>query len=68
MRTPEKMYELILQIANEDERIRAVTLAGSRANRDCPSDIYQDFDITYYVNDVQPFWDNEKWIEEKFGE
>lgn len=67
MRTPEKMLDFILKIAKEDERIRAVTMSGSRANRDCPADVYQDFDIAFYVNDVAPFWDNMKWIEEKFG-
>lgn len=67
MRTPEEMLDLILSIAKEDERIRAVTMGGSRANRDCPADVYQDFDIAFFVNDVTPFWDNMEWIEEKFG-
>lgn len=67
MRTPEEMFDLILSVAKEDERIRAVSMGGSRANKDCPSDIYQDFDIVFYVKDVAPFWDNEVWMEEKFG-
>jgi aminoglycoside 6-adenylyltransferase len=67
MRTPEEMLDLILGVAKEDERIRAVTMAGSRANKDCPVDIYHDFDIAFFVKDVAPFWDNEEWIEEKFG-
>lgn len=67
MRTPEEMMNLILGIAKEDERIRAVTMGGSRANKDCPADAYQDFDVYFFVNDVAPFWDNMKWIEEKFG-
>lgn len=67
MRTPEQMLEQILDIAKSDERIRAVTLSGSRANKDCPVDIYQDFDIVFFVKDVKPFWDNEKWLEETFG-
>lgn len=67
MRTPEEMINLILSIAKGDERIRAVTMVGSRANKQCPIDIYQDFDIAFFVNDVTPFWDNMKWIKEKFG-
>lgn len=67
MRTPEEMFKLILDVAKEDERIRAVTMVGSRANKDCPVDIYQDFDIAFFVKDVAPFWDNEEWIAEKFG-
>lgn len=67
MRTPEEMISIILKTAEEDERIRAVTMGGSRANKDCPGDVYQDFDIVYYVKDVGPFWDNMEWIKEKFG-
>ena len=67
MRAPQKMFDLILNVAKNDERIRAVTLAGSRVNKNCPVDIYQDFDITFIVNDVSPFYDNEKWIEHTFG-
>lgn len=67
MRTPEEMIDLILGIAREDERIRAVTMGGSRADKDCPADVYQDFDIAFFVNDTAPFWDNMEWIEEKFG-
>ena len=67
MRKPEEIFELVLNIANEDDRIRAVMLTGSRANKDCPADIYQDFDIVFFVRDVKPFWDNMEWIEEVFG-
>ena len=67
MRTTKEMTELILNIAKEDDKIRAVTLSGSRANKECPEDRYQDFDIIYFVKDVAPFWDNEQWIIEKFG-
>lgn len=68
MRTPEEMFELILRVAREDDRIRAVSMSGSRANRDCPADVYQDYDITYYVTEVAPFRDNDAWIAEHFGE
>lgn len=67
MRTPKEIKELILNIANEDDNIRAVLMTGSRANVDCPVDIYQDFDIVYFVKDVAPYWDNNVWIEDKFG-
>lgn len=67
MRKSEEMIELILNVAKEDDRIRAVTMGGSRANESCPKDIYQDFDIGFFVNDVAPFWDNMEWVEEKFG-
>ena len=67
MRTPDEIIELILNIAESDENIRAVLMTGSRANKDCPVDIYQDFDVVYFVKEVQPYWDNMTWIEDKFG-
>lgn len=67
MRTPDQMLELVLRIAQNDENIRAVLMSGSRANEDCPVDIYQDFDIVYFVRDVKPYWDNMTWIKDQFG-
>lgn len=67
MRTPDQILELVLRIAKEDENIRAVLMTGSRANEDCPADVYQDFDIVYFVRDVKPYWDNMAWIREHFG-
>ena len=67
MRTPQEMIDLILDVAQKDDLIRAVLLSGSRANVDSQADIYQDFDITYVVKDVKPYWDNENWICEKFS-
>lgn len=45
MRTEKEMYDLILNIANNDERIRAVYLNGSRTNPNVPKDIFQDYDV-----------------------
>lgn len=47
MRTPEEMLKRILSVAEADENFRGVMLMGSRANSDCPADVYQDFDIVY---------------------
>lgn len=67
MRTTNEMLDLIVRTAQSDERIRAVLMSGSRADLHCPKDVYQDFDIIYFVNDVKPFWDNMMWIESCFG-
>lgn len=67
MRTEKEMYDLILNIANNDERIRAVYLNGSRTNPNVPKDIFQDYDVVYVVNETNPFIDDKAWIEQ-FGE
>ncbi|MBO4640090.1 MAG: aminoglycoside 6-adenylyltransferase [Treponema sp.] len=67
MRTEEQMYDLILQIAQDDERIRAVYMNGSRTNKNAPKDIFQDYDIVYVVKKTAPFIEDKNWIN-KFGE
>lgn len=67
MRTEQEMMDLILSVAKADERIRAVLLVGSRANPSVPKDIYQDYDITYFVGDIAPFYNNPAWVEAHFG-
>jgi len=62
MRTEKEMYDLILDIAQKDERIRAVYMNGSRTNPIAPKDIFQDFDIVYVVTETASFIKDEKWI------
>ncbi|MDR1703834.1 MAG: aminoglycoside 6-adenylyltransferase [Clostridiales bacterium] len=45
MRGEKTMYDLILNVAWADERVRAVILNGSRANPEAPADKYRDYDI-----------------------
>ena len=67
MRTEQEMYDLILSIANNDERIRAVYFNGSRTNPNVPKDIFQDYDVVYVVNQTKSFIDDKAWIK-LFGE
>jgi aminoglycoside 6-adenylyltransferase len=67
MRTEKEMLDLIIKVAQDDEKIRAVVMVGSRANSDVPKDEFQDYDIGYHVNDVAPFYNNFEWIEKHFG-
>jgi len=67
VRTEQEIIELILNVANADERIRGVMLSGSRADFSVPKDCYQDYDIGFAVTDMEPFYNNPAWIEEKFG-
>lgn len=67
MRTNEEMMKLIMDVAINDERIRAVTMEGSRTSKNATHDQYCDFDICYVVNDIRQFTKDNKWIE-IFGE
>jgi aminoglycoside 6-adenylyltransferase len=67
MRSDQEMFDLIINTAREDDRIRAVTMNGSRANPNAPRDIFQDFDIVYFVTDVSSYKNDPAWIK-RFGE
>jgi aminoglycoside 6-adenylyltransferase len=67
MRSEQAMLALILSTAQNDERIRAVILTGSRANPNVRRDIFQDFDVTYLVTEVDSFKHDPAWIK-RFGE
>jgi len=53
------MYKIILDFANQDKRVRAVALNGSRANDEIKKDKFQDYDIVYIVDDEDYFIKND---------
>lgn len=63
MRSEKEMFDLILAVAREDERIRAVYMNGSRTNANVPRDIFQDYDIVYAVTEMKLFYEDKKWID-----
>lgn len=67
MRSEKQVYDTILNFANMDERIRMVTLEGSRTNTNIPPDDFQDYDITFFVTDMQSFIKDDNWLD-VFGE
>lgn len=67
MRTESEILNLILTLARQDERIRAVGMNGSRVNVNAPADKLRDFDIVYFASDVASFLGDESWLA-PFGE
>ena len=56
------MFDLILNTAQTDSRIRAVWLSGSRVDPAATQDQFSDFDVVYLVNDLPSMVQNEKWL------
>lgn len=67
IRTEKEMYDLILNFAYKDERIRAVGMEGSRVNPNVPKDMFQDYDVSYFVTDMESFKESDSWLD-MFGE
>src|SRR5215831_10196926 len=62
MRDGAEIKQLVLDIAERDNRVRAVLLNGSRANDRIQPDKYQDFDIVFIVTSLQSFICDHNWI------
>lgn len=62
MRTEKEIYDLVLNFAFQDERIRIVTLEVSRTNVNIPKDNLQDYDITFFVIDMGEFLKSDDWL------
>jgi aminoglycoside 6-adenylyltransferase len=67
MRSEKEMLDLILNVAQNDDNIRAVIMNGSRANPNAKRDPFQDYDIVYFVRDIEPYRRNKEVIR-PFGE
>ncbi|WP_433616080.1 aminoglycoside 6-adenylyltransferase [Paenibacillus cellulositrophicus] len=63
MRSKQEMIELLLDYAKHDDRIRLVTLEGSRTNTNIPSDAFQDYDISYFVTEMDSFKEHDGWLD-----
>ena len=66
MPNEKEIFDLINKIVNEDEKILAVYMNGSRTNPNVKKDILQDYDVVFVVSDVGLFSKNPEWIN-KFG-
>ncbi|WP_430110329.1 aminoglycoside 6-adenylyltransferase [Paenibacillus sp. B1-33] len=63
MRTEREMMDMFIEYAKQDDRIRLVTLEGSRTNKNITPDTYQDYDISYFVTDLDSFKANDQWLD-----
>lgn len=67
MRSQLEMFTLIMDVAVCDAHVRAVVMNGSRADPEGHRDRYQDYDIVYIVDDIEPYEQNRAWLR-VFGE
>lgn len=62
MRSEEHVLQQILDFAKMDEDIRAVIMNGSRVNPNIEKDIFCDYDIVFFVDDLEKYTNNQSWI------
>lgn len=62
MRSEQEMMDTVLEFARSNSHVRVVTLEGSRTNPRIARDDFQDFDITFLVDDLAPFTADDAWL------
>jgi aminoglycoside 6-adenylyltransferase len=67
MRSEQEMLDLIITTAQNDERVRAVIMNGSRVNPNAPKDFFCDYDVIFVVSEKESFLADPGWIK-VFGE
>ncbi|MCR5558682.1 MAG: aminoglycoside 6-adenylyltransferase [Butyrivibrio sp.] len=67
MKTYDEMYDLIIKTAQEDDRIRAVTMEGSNVTKGAVHDAFSDFDVTFFVSDIREFTKDHDYMK-RFGD
>lgn len=63
MRSEQEMMNMLVAFANNDSRIRLAALEGSRTNKNIQPDAFQDFDISYFVTDMDAFKATDQWLD-----
>jgi len=68
VRCEEQVLKQILEFASNDDRVRAVMLNGSRLNTNAPKDIMQDYDVVFFIKELDDirYKTNQSWIKQ-FG-
>lgn len=59
----QELYQKIISFAENNDLIRIVEMNGSRVNAHVEPDVFQDFDIVYYVTNIDVFIDDETWLD-----
>ncbi|MDF2836939.1 MAG: aadK, partial [Paenibacillus sp.] len=63
MRSSEQMMKLFVDFALIEPRVRLATLEGSRTNVNITPDVFQDYDISYFVTDIEAYKADDGWLD-----
>src|SRR5690606_38480762 len=56
------MMNILIDFAKNDNRMRLVTLEGSRTNKNISPDAFQAYDLSYFVADIDSFNGHDAWL------
>lgn len=62
MRKENEVRNLLKNIVINDNNIRLSVLEGSRTNKNIPKDDFQDYDISFFVTDMESYKKDDSWL------
>ena len=63
MREENEMINLFKNIVMNDDTIRLSVLEGSRTNKNIPKDAFQDYDISFFVTNIESYKKDDLWLD-----
>src|SRR5699024_11661031 len=57
-----EVRNLLKNIVINDNNIRLSVLEGSRTNKNIPKDDFQDYDISFFVTDMESYKKDDSWL------
>lgn len=57
------IVERLIQWAEQQPLVRAMLVTSTRAIPDAPRDVFTDYDVILALREVQPFYEDRKWLE-----
>lgn len=64
---PDDVFDKLIRWAEGRSSIRAILLTSTRAVPNAPLDFLSDYDVILIVEDIHPFYEERRWLED-FGE
>src|SRR5699024_2463009 len=62
MRKENEVRNLLKNIVINDNNISLSVLEGSRTNKNIPKDDFQDYDISFFVTDMESYKKDDSWL------
>ncbi|QQK76177.1 aminoglycoside 6-adenylyltransferase [Salicibibacter cibarius] len=62
MRNEKEMINLFENIVMNDDGVRLSVLEGSRTNKNIPKDDFQDYDLSFFVTDIESYKKDDCWL------
>jgi aminoglycoside 6-adenylyltransferase len=65
--SPDVVIDKLIHWAKEQDSIRVMLMTSTRAVPNAPVDVFSDYDIVLVVENIRPFYEDRRWLED-FGE